>query len=98
VYKRFEMHVKDAIGIEENVRLQANWRHRRSRYKRIQLHRTDLQDVSGPIQIKNKRFCFQRKLFIVRASCYFQGKYLVHFFQAPHFRLRTAIQQHWLLI
>jgi len=29
VYKRFEMHVKDAIGTEENITLQANWRHRR---------------------------------------------------------------------
>jgi len=27
----------------------------RSRYKRIQLYRTDLQEVSGPIQIKLKK-------------------------------------------
>jgi len=46
------MHVKDAIGTEENVTLQANWRHRRN-HKRIQLHWTDLQEVSGPIRIKN---------------------------------------------
>jgi len=38
---RFEMHVKNAIGTDDNVTLQANWRHGRSRYKRIQLHRTD---------------------------------------------------------
>ena len=29
------MHVKDAIGTEKNVTLYANWRYRRSRYKRI---------------------------------------------------------------
>jgi len=46
------MHVKDAIGTEQNVMLQANWRYRRSRYKRIQLYRTHLQEFSGPIRIK----------------------------------------------
>jgi len=40
--KRNEMHVKDAIGTEQNVTLWANWRYRRSRYKRIQLYRTYL--------------------------------------------------------
>jgi len=75
LHKRFEMYVKDAIGTEENLTLQANWRQTRSRYKRIQLHRTDLQDVSGPIRIKNKKSYFQRKLFIFRANCYFQGKF-----------------------
>jgi len=48
------MHVKDAIGTEQNVMLQANWRYRRSRYKRIQLYRTHLQEFSGPIRIKLK--------------------------------------------
>jgi len=46
------MHVKDAIRTERNVTLQANWCHRRSRYRRIQLHWTDLQDVSGFIRIE----------------------------------------------
>jgi len=46
------MHLKDAIGTKQNVTLWANWRYRRSRYKWIQLYRTDLQNVSGPIQIK----------------------------------------------
>jgi len=36
-YKRSEMHVKDAIATKQNVTLWANWRSRRSRYKRIQL-------------------------------------------------------------
>jgi len=49
------MHVKDAIGTEQNVTLQLNWRYIRSRYKQIQLHRTHLQDVSGPIRIKLKK-------------------------------------------
>jgi len=49
------MHVKDAIGTEQNVTLLANWRYRRSRYKRIQLYRTDLQEVSGSIWIKLKK-------------------------------------------
>jgi len=46
------MHVIDAIGTEQNVTLWANWRYRRSHYKRIHLYRTDLQEVSGPIRIK----------------------------------------------
>jgi len=48
------MHVKDAIVTEQNVTLYANWSYRRSRYKRIQLCRTDLQEVSGSIRIKQK--------------------------------------------
>ena len=32
----------------------ANWRYKRSRYKRIQMYRTDSQQVSGPIRIKLK--------------------------------------------
>jgi len=52
VYERFEMHVKDAIRAEENVTLWANWCYRRSHCKRIQLHRTALQEVSGPIRIE----------------------------------------------
>jgi len=65
------MQVKDAIGTEQNVALQANWRYRRSRYKQIQLYRTDLQEVSGPIRIKLKS--------------YFMGKLLlsVQMFSAP---------------
>jgi len=39
VIKRIEMHVKDAIGTEENITF---WRYRRTRYKRIQPYRTDL--------------------------------------------------------
>ena len=54
LYKRIEMHVKDAIGTEQNVTLLANWRYRRNSYKRIQLGRTDLQEVSGSIRIKLK--------------------------------------------
>jgi len=46
------MHIKGAITIKQNVTLSANWRYRRSCYKRIQLYRTDLQEVSGPIWIK----------------------------------------------
>jgi len=46
------MHVEDAIGTEQIVKLWANWRYIRSRYKRIQLYRTDFQEVSGPIRIK----------------------------------------------
>jgi len=49
------MHVKDTIGIEQNVTLWANWR-----YRRIQLHRTDLQEVSSFIWIKLKSY-FQGK-------------------------------------
>jgi len=49
------MHVEDAIGTEQNATLQANWRYIRSRYKRIQLYRTDLQEVSGTIRIKFKK-------------------------------------------
>ena len=48
------MHVKDVIGTEQNVTLQANEHYVQSRYKRIQLYRTDLQEVSGPIRIKLK--------------------------------------------
>jgi len=46
------MHAKDAIGTEQNVTVWANWSYRRSRYKRIKLYRTDLQEVSGPLRIK----------------------------------------------
>ena len=49
------MHVKDAIGTEQNVTLSASWRYRRSRYKRIQLYRSDLQ-VSGQIVIFRANF------------------------------------------
>ena len=49
------MHVKDATATKQNVTLWANWRYRGSRYKRIQLYRTDLQEVSGPIRIKLKK-------------------------------------------
>jgi len=67
------MHVKDAVETEQNVTLQANWRYRRSRYKQIQLYKTNLQEVLGPIRIKLKSY-FQGKLFIFRIYCYFQGK------------------------
>jgi len=49
------MHIKDAIGAEQNVTLWANWRYRGRGYKRIQLYRTDLHKVSGPIRIKLKK-------------------------------------------
>ena len=49
------MHVKDAIGTEQNVTLWANLRYRRSRYARIQVYRTDLHEVSGFIRIKLKK-------------------------------------------
>jgi len=49
------MHAGDAIGTEQNVTLWANWRNVRSRYKRIQLYRTDFQEFSGPIRIKRKQ-------------------------------------------
>jgi len=68
------MHVKDAIATKQNVTLRANWRSRRSRYKWIQLYRTDLQKVSGPIRIKQKCY-FQGKLFIFGTNCYFQCKF-----------------------
>ena len=51
------MDVKDAIVTEKNVTLYANWRYRRSHFKRIQLYRTDLQEISGPIWIKLKKLC-----------------------------------------
>ena len=68
------MHVKGATASKQNVTLWANWRYRRSRYKRIQLYRTDLHKVSSPIRIKLKRY-FQSKLFIFGAIFYFQGKF-----------------------
>jgi len=46
----------------------------RSRYKRIQLYRSDLQEVSDPIRNKLKSL-FQGKLFIFRANWHFQGKF-----------------------
>ena len=46
------MHIKDAITTKQNVTLSENWRYGGSRYKRIQLYRTDLHKVSGPIRIK----------------------------------------------
>jgi len=46
------MHVKDAIATKQNVTLWANWRSRPSRYKRIQLCRTDLHQGSSPIRIR----------------------------------------------
>ena len=49
------MHVEDAIGTEQNATLEANWRYIRSRYKWIHLCRIDLQKVSGPIRIKQKK-------------------------------------------
>jgi len=67
------MHVKDAIATKQNVTLRANWRSRRSRYERIQLYRTDLHEVSGPVGIKLRSY-FQGELFIFKANCYFQGK------------------------
>jgi len=48
------MHIKDAITIKQNVTLSENWRYRGSLYKRIQLYKTDLHKVSGPIRIKLK--------------------------------------------
>ena len=61
------MHEQCTIGTEQNVTLQANRRYRRSRYERIQLYSTDLQEVSGPIRIKLKKLV-SGKLFIVRAN------------------------------
>jgi len=61
------MHVKDAIRTEQNVTLWANWRYRRSRYKRIQLYRTALQEVSGPIRIKLKEL-LSGQIVIFRAN------------------------------
>jgi len=46
------MHVKDAIGTKQNIPLWANWRSRRSCYKRIQLYRIYALKVSGLIRIK----------------------------------------------
>jgi len=57
--------------------LQANGRYRRSRYEQIQLHRTDLLEVSGPIRIKLKKVNF-------RANCYFQV-HVVQRFAGPKF-------------
>jgi len=48
------MHIKDAITTKQNVTLSENWRYKGRRYKRIQLYRTDLHKVSGPIRIKVK--------------------------------------------
>ena len=48
------MHVEDTITTKQNVTLPVNWRYRGSRYKRIQLYRTYLNKVSGPIRIKLK--------------------------------------------
>ena len=78
------MHVKDAIGTEQNVTLWANGRYRGSRYKRIQRYRTDLQEVSGPIRIKLKKL-LSGQIVIFRANCYFQGKLLFsgQIFSAP---------------
>jgi len=71
-----EMHVNDAIATKQNVTLWANCRSRRSRYKPIQLYRTDLHKVSGPIQIKLKSY-FQGKLLSFRANWYFQGNFFL---------------------
>jgi len=46
------MHMKDTIETKQNVTLRANWRYRGGRYQRIQLYRTDLHKVPGPIRIK----------------------------------------------
>jgi len=62
------MHIKDAIATKQNVTLWANWRYRGSRYKRIQLYRTDLHKVSGPIWIKLKSY-FQGKFFRPPSKC-----------------------------
>jgi len=48
------MRIKYAITTKQNVTLSANWRYRGSRYKRIQLYRTDSDKVSGLIRIKLK--------------------------------------------
>jgi len=64
---QIEIHVKHAIGTEQNVTLEANWRYRRSRCKRIQLYGTDLQDVSGPIRIKLKKL-LSGQIVIFRAN------------------------------
>jgi len=63
------MHIKDAITTKQNVTLSANWRYRGSRYKRIQLYRTDLHKVSGPILIELK--------ISFRASCLFLGQIVI---------------------
>ena len=60
--RRFEMYIKDAIATKQNVTLWANWRSRPSRYKRIQLCRTDLHQGSSPIRIRQKSY-FQGKFF-----------------------------------
>jgi len=51
-HKRIEMHIKDGIATKQKVTWWAKWRYRGSRYKRIQLYRTDLHKVSGPDRIK----------------------------------------------
>jgi len=71
------MHIKDAIGTEQNVTLQANWRYRRSRCKRIQLYRTDLHEVLGPVGIKLKKLGFG-------ATCLFLWQIVI--FRANLFR------------
>jgi len=65
--------VEDGIGTEQNATLWANWRYIRSGYKRIQLYRTALQGVSGPIRIKLKvsfgAYClFLGQIVIFRAN------------------------------
>ena len=43
--------------------IEANWRYRRSRYKQIQLYRTDLQEVSGSIRIKLRKLFSGQNFF-----------------------------------
>jgi len=90
------MHVKDAIATKQNVTLMENWRYRASRYKRIQLFRTDLHNVSDPLRIKVKSW-FQGKLFIFRENCYFQGKLFSALppSKMPSRTLMTTRQMNW---
>jgi len=65
--KQIEMHIKDAVATKQNATLWANWRYGGSHYKRIQLYRTNLHKVSGPIRIKTKKL-------VSGQIAYFKGK------------------------
>ena len=54
-WKNFQYSVFSAYSLRGDPCYLANWHYRRSRYKRIQLYRPDLQEVSCPIRIKLKK-------------------------------------------
>ena len=61
LYKRFEMYIKDAIGTEENLTLQANWRQDEAVINEFNCIEQIYKTFQAPFELKTKKL-FSEKI------------------------------------